>query len=92
MAGNQEPSRNVIREVQFEEVLHALIEDAEAADNFTAGAEWALACDAELGLRLAPDSSVWFLPMAPIGGRQISLYYAFDAATVYLLFIRPFGD
>ena len=84
------PSRQVIREQAFEEELHALIEDDEAADEFVAGAEWALACDAELGLRLAPDSAVWFLPMAPIGGRQISLYYAFDAGTVYLLFIRPF--
>jgi hypothetical protein len=84
-----EPPRQVIREHQFERDLRALGLDAKAADEFVEGAEFVLARDPEIGLRIAPDSNVWVLPIAPIGDLEISLYYTFDESTVWLISITP---
>jgi hypothetical protein len=79
--------RRVIREHRFEEELRALIGDVISADEFVEGAEWLLARDPLIGLQIQSNSPVWFLPMAPIEGAQISLYYTFDESTVWLLSI-----
>jgi hypothetical protein len=79
--------RRVIREHRFERELNALINDVIDADQFVEAAEFLLVRDPEIGFQLAPGSSVWFLPMAPIDDKQISLYYTFDQTTVWLLSI-----
>ncbi len=77
--------RSVVREHHFEKDLAALIGDLETADDFVAGAEWLLAQNPEIGFPIAEGSSVWFLPMAPIEGVQVALYYTFDDSTVWLI-------
>ena len=79
--------RRVIREYRFERELQALIADAADADRFVEGAEFLLVRDPEIGFQLEPGSDIWFLPMAPIHGEQVSLYYTFDEETVWLLSI-----
>lgn len=79
------PEFQVIKEHEFEEQLRALIANYEDADTFTAAAEEVLARDPRVGLPVEGD--IWFLPMSPIGGRNVSLYYTFDSATVVLLAI-----
>ena len=79
--------RRVIREHRFERELGALIGDVISADEFVEGAEWLLARDPLIGLQIESNSPVWFLSMGPIEGAQISLYYAFDESTVWLLSI-----
>lgn len=82
--------REVIREHLFEDELRALIGDEVAADEFVEAAEFLLARNPEVGTRLAPGSAVWFLPMAPIAGASVSLYYTFDDNAVTLLSIGRF--
>ena len=77
--------RQVIRQRSFERQLRELIEDAREADDFVEGAEFVLARDPEAGSPL--DDEIWFLPMAPIRGAQVALYYTFDDSTVRLLAI-----
>ncbi len=79
--------RQIVREYHFERDLRTLIRDAKEADEFVEAAEFVLARDPEIGLRIAPDSDVWVLPMAPVRGVQISLYYTFDESTVWLISI-----
>jgi hypothetical protein len=79
--------RRVIREHRFERELEALIADAIESDQFVEAAEFLLARDPEVGGQIAPGSVVWFLPMAPIRGAQVSLYYTFNESTVWLLSI-----
>lgn len=79
--------RRVIREHRFERELRALISEAAAADRFVEAAEFLLVRDPEVGFQLESGADVWFLPMAPINGVQISLYYTFDESTVWLLSI-----
>ncbi len=79
--------RRVIREHRFERELRALIADAIDADRFVEGAEFLLVRDPEVGFQLEPGSDIWFLPMTPINGEQVSLYYMFDEETVSLLSI-----
>lgn len=50
-------------------------------------AEFLLARDPLIGSPVDEDNLVYFLPMAAINGQQVSLYYAFDEATVWLLSI-----
>ncbi len=64
-----------------------LVSDAVAADQFVEAAEFLLARDPEVGSQFASGSAVWFVPMAPIGDTQVSLYYTFDESTVWLLSI-----
>jgi hypothetical protein len=77
----------VVREHRFEKELRALIRDAVRADQFVEGAEFVLARDPRQGVEI-PGTSIWLMPMAPIGQDQITLYYAFDETTVWLLSIR----
>ncbi len=77
--------RSVIREHHFEKDLAELICDFADADDFVAGAEWLLAQNPEIGFRTAPDSAVWFLPMTPIEGTQVAVYYTFDDLTLWLI-------
>lgn len=80
--------RTVVRESAFEDERHVLIRSAVRADEYVEGAEFSLARDPVIGMPLE-DSYVWSLAMAPIGGRQIVLYYAFDDRTVWLMALRP---
>jgi hypothetical protein len=79
--------REIIREPEFEQELHALLPDPAEADDFTAGAELLLAVYSDAGLPVTTTGSIWYLPMAPIDGRAVSLYYTFDESNVYLLSI-----
>lgn len=84
--------RNVVREHLFEDSLAALIPDAIAADDFVAASEWLLARDPEIGVAVRGGSPVWALPLPPINGQQVALYYTFDETTVNLLaveIVRP---
>jgi hypothetical protein len=65
----------------------ALIRDAVRADEFVEGAEFVLARDPRNGVEI-PGTQVWFMPMAPIGEDQTTLYYTFDETTIWLLSIR----
>jgi hypothetical protein len=75
-----------VREHSFERQLRALVRQAIPADPFVEGAEYLLARDPLIGS--TDDPNVWFLPMAPIGEKQVALYYAFDNATIWLLGIE----
>jgi hypothetical protein len=79
--------RSVVREHHFEKDLAELIGDLEAADDFVAGAEWLLAQNPEIGFPIAEGSTVWLVPMAPIEGEQVALFYTFDDSTVWLISI-----
>lgn len=79
------PPLSIVREHHFEKDLAALIGNLEAAGDVVAGAEWLLAQNPEIGFPIAEDSRVWFLPMAPIEGAQMALYYTFDDFTVWLI-------
>ena len=70
--------RRVIREHSFEHELSELIRDAIDADKFVEAAEFLLVRDPEIGFQIELDSPVWFLPMAPVEGVQVSLYYVVD--------------
>jgi hypothetical protein len=78
--------RQVIREHSFERELRVLIQDAIPADQFVEAAEYLLARDPLVGTP-TDDVLVWAMPMTPIGGEQVVLYYAFDNSTVWLLSI-----
>ena len=79
--------RRIIREHHFENDLAALIGDFAEADDFVEGAEWLLTQNPKVGLPTNEGSDVWFLPMAPIDGEQVTLYYTFDDSTVWLISI-----
>jgi len=79
--------RQVIREHLFEETLSALISDGRKADEFVEAAEFVLARNPEFGSLLDHTRKVWFVPMSPIGVKQVSLYYTFDDETVRFLAI-----
>ena len=83
------PLREIIREYEFEEQLERLIVNMEEADDFTLGAEFVLAHDPLSGMPVNADGSVWMLPMCPVRGRQVTLYYTFDEQTVTFLAILP---
>ncbi|MGB8341808.1 MAG: hypothetical protein WCE51_09460 [Chthoniobacterales bacterium] len=76
--------RQVIRELRFERELSSLIHDAIPAHQFVEAAEYLLARD-PLVETPTDDMLVWAMPMAPIGGEQVVLYYAFDNSMVWLL-------
>ena len=67
--------------------MRALVRHPIAADQFVEGAEFLLARDLFIGSP-TDDPNVWFLPMAPITGKQVALYYAFNASTVWFLAIE----
>jgi hypothetical protein len=78
------PRRSIVREHSFERGLRALIDDAEAADDFVAAAEYELAANPREGVEAMPG--IWMLAM---DGRSITLYYAFNDQTVWFLAIAP---
>lgn len=77
--------RNVIREHHFERDLRALWDDPMQADEFVAAAEWVLAEDPHVGLPVRPGSDIWGLPVAPVSGMDLAIFYAFDNSTVWLI-------
>jgi hypothetical protein len=80
--------RLVIREKQFERELRALISDPVEADEFVEAAEWVLVNVPETGVLFAVGSPIWVLPMAPVAGKPVTLYYAFDDETLWLISIQ----
>jgi hypothetical protein len=87
-----EPYLEIIREHEFEEQLERLIPNLEEADDFTAGAELLLAREPQSGLPVSRDGLTWYLPMATVRGRRVSLFYSFDEQAVTFLAILPFDD
>ena len=85
------PPRSVIREHAFEDELRALIRDALAADEFVEAAEFLLARDPRTGSQWSPGSAVWVMPMAPLEGKSVALFYTFDDAAVCFFSIRAFA-
>jgi hypothetical protein len=83
------PRRGIIREHEFEMQLSALVPNLEEADDFVAAAEDLLSDDPSIGMPLSTDD-IWILPMAPIRGADVWLYYRFDERTVVFLAILPF--
>jgi hypothetical protein len=69
-----------------------LIVNPEQADEFIAAAEEILARDPESGMLCKGGASIWYLVMAPVGGRRVSLFYTFDPKWVVFLAILPFED
>ena len=84
------PLRSIVREHLFEEGLAKLIPDAEEADEFVMAAEYVLARGPGAGMPVSATGTVWRLPMMPMRGEQISLYYTFDSETVKFLAIGAF--
>lgn len=84
------PRLEIIHEHEFEGQLTALIPNVEQADEFTAAAEDLLSRQPRSGLIASRDGAVWGLPMSPVRGRQVTLYYTFDDRTVTLLSIVAF--
>lgn len=80
--------RLVIREKQFERELRALIPNPVEADEFVRAAEWVLVNVPETGVLFAAGSPIWILPMAPVAAKQVTLYYAFDDETLWLISIQ----
>ena len=80
--------RLVIREEQFERELRSLISNPVEADEFVQAAEWVLVNVPETGVLFAPGSPIWVLPMAPVADKQVTLYYAFDEETLWLISIQ----
>ncbi len=80
--------RLVIREKKFERELRSLIANPVEADEFVRAAEWVLVNAPETGVLFASGSPIWVLPMAPIAGKQVTLYYCFDEETLWLMSIR----
>ena len=86
------PQRIVIREQEFEEQLEALLVNMEEADAFTLGAEIVLALDPLIGTPASSDGSIWHLPMPPVRGLRVSLFYTFDESVVVFLAIVAHDD
>jgi hypothetical protein len=61
--------------------------NAAAADDFTLGAEVILSLDPRIGTPASEEFGIWLLPMAPVRGRSVTLYYSFDEASVEFLAI-----
>ncbi|HEX8297371.1 MAG TPA: hypothetical protein VF593_13790 [Chthoniobacteraceae bacterium] len=84
-----ERPRSIVHEHEFERELRALVEGAEAADEFVAAAKFLLSYDPEIGSR-TDDVAVWCLPMNVISGAEVWLFYSFDEETVWLRAIHAF--
>ncbi len=82
--------RSIVREQLFDEQLAKLIRDEEEADEFVMAAEYVLSEAPGAGMPVSTSGTVWRLPMMPLHGDQISLYYTFDSETVNFLAIGTF--
>lgn len=81
--------RVVVRQPSFEKELKQLIPDFERADEFMAGAEWALARRATGGTQIRKDSPVWCIHDNPSSSLPpVVIYYSFNDAHVYLMSIK----
>jgi hypothetical protein len=86
------PHLQVIHEPEFDEQLFALIGDPERAEEYIAGAKYTLAKWPDSGMAVSKTGKTWYLPMSPVHGRRVSLYYTFDEETVSLLWIQAFDE
>ena len=86
------PPRVIIRESEFEEQLARLIPYEPDADEFTMAAEDTLTHEPEIGMPLSKDGEIRILPMPPVRGIRVSLYYSFDDQTVVFRSILAFDD
>lgn len=82
--------RSIIRDPLFDDSLAALIRDAETADEYTAAAEDLLSREPEIGKPFR--DGLWLLPMSPIRGKTVYLYYTFDADAVIFIAIAAFDE
>ena len=78
----------IVREEAFEEELLFLIHDAREADEFVEGAEFILARDPLAGDCIGGEPLLFVMPMAPVRGQQVSLFYTFNKLTVFFVSIR----
>ena len=74
--------RSIIREEEFEESLRALFEIPPEADEFTMAAEILLSEDPLAGTVANLGGNIRSLPMPPVDGKTVVLYYTFDETTV----------
>lgn len=72
--------------------MERLLVDMEEADDFTAAAEFLLAEDPRRGMPASEDGRIWYLPMMPVRGRRVSLFYSFDETSVFFLAMLPHDD
>lgn len=80
--------RNIVRDEGFEASLQPLFADWHEAEAFIAAAEKILALDPEIG---SPwGDGTWLLPMAPVRGADVWLFYTFYETVVVLLEVRAF--
>jgi hypothetical protein len=71
--------------------LRGLIAEAIAADQFVEAAEFLIARDPLIGSQ-TEEPRVWAMPMAPVEGAQVVLYYTFDESTVWFLSITRISN
>jgi hypothetical protein len=81
-------SRSIVREEGFESSLLYLFSDWRDAEAYLAPAEEVLAMDATLGTEF--EDGVWTLPMAPVRGADIWLFYTFYDTVVVLQEVKAF--
>jgi len=86
------PYFQIVHEAEFDEQLFALICDPEAADEFVEGAKETLARRPDAGMPVSPLAKIWYMPMAPVKGRRVSIFYTFDEEKVTLLWIVAYDD
>jgi len=86
------PRLQVIHAIEFDEQLYRLIPDPELADEFIEAAKYVLAMNPESGMAVSPVGKTWYLPMAPVDGRRVSLFYTFDEEAVFLLAVLAHDD
>ena len=80
--------RSIIREQEFEEQLDALLVNAEEADDFVMAAESVLSQFPDIGELVADfPRKIWKLPMAPVRGRAVALFYTFNEQYVIFLYV-----
>lgn len=80
--------RIVLRDEGFEPTLQPLFSDWLDAESYIAGAEEILALDATVGMPLGDGT--WILPMAPVRGAEIWLYYIMYDTVVVLMQAKAF--
>jgi len=86
------PPRQIVHEHEFDEQLYRLIGDPQDAEEFIAAAEENLAVDPRIGTPASFDDSVWYIPMSPVRGRRVSIFYTFDDEKVNLLWVVSHDD
>jgi hypothetical protein len=80
--------RSIVRSEEFEEQLSGLIPDPEAADEYIAPAEDVLSVNPGLGSSAANVRvPMYILPLQPLRGKTVTLFYSFNADFVFLLYI-----